>query len=90
MSTENRDEHQLRSAGQRKINLIWESTQATIAIAVTLSTVAASVYLSLQSDKTAYTFLTNILFVVIGFYFGRTNHNRTGGIGGGIAGNRSA
>ncbi len=70
--------------GRRRINILWELTQALIALTVTSSTVYASVVITLRSDmdKTAFIFLTNVLFVVIGFYFGRTNHQRVGGVGG--------
>ncbi len=70
------------TAGQRHINRVWEGTQAVIAISVVLATLYAAVFVQ-NMDKAAFTFLTNVLFVVIGFYFGRTNHTRTGGVGGG-------
>jgi len=73
-----------RALGQRLINAIWEITQALIALTVTGSVIYASVKLSLQAgseDKTAFIFMTNVLFTVIGFYFGRTNHQKTGGVG---------
>lgn len=60
--------------GQRRINLIWEATQATIAVAVTISTVAGA----LMGVESAV--LSNSFFLVVGFYFGRTNHQRIGGI----------
>ena len=78
------DELAKRALGQRKINTIWEVTQAFIAITVTVAVLFASVKITLKSDmdKTGFIFLTNILFVIIGFYFGRTNHQKIGGIGG--------
>lgn len=62
------------TASQRKINLIWEVTQALIAVSVVMSNVLAVFYLPIES-----TILSNAFFLVIGFYFGRTNHLRTGG-----------
>ncbi len=80
-------EQDLRTAGQRRINGIWEGTQALIAVCVVLATLYSAVFVP-GIDKAAFTFLTNVLFVVIGFYFGRTNHQRTGGVGGESAGPR--
>lgn len=60
---------------QRRINLIWEVTQAVIAITVVGANVAAAFLLTLQNQL-----LGNAFFLVIGFYFGRTNHARSGGM----------
>ncbi len=67
------------TAGQRRINGIWEMTQAIIAVFVVVATLYAAVFVK-DLDKAAFTFLTNVLFVVVGFYFGRTNHTRPSGI----------
>jgi len=77
-----------RTAGQRVINAIWECTQAFIAIVVTSSTLYASVQLVLKGEKmeAAFLLLSNAFFLVIGFYFGRTNHTRMGGVGANEAG----
>lgn len=71
--------HQL---AQRQINRIWELTQATIAILVTTSTliVASSLATEDSTNTSAFILLSNSFFLVIGFYFGRTNHTRTGGL----------
>lgn len=74
-----------RTAGQRTINVLWEVTQAIIAIAVTLDTLYVAGQLALivsggKSDS-AFLLLSNAFFLVIGFYFGRTNHQRMGGVG---------
>lgn len=61
--------------GQRKVNLIWELTQAGISVLIT----GAVVYCAVQripSDN-----LANAFFLIIGFYFSRTNHQAIGGIG---------
>jgi len=73
----------LRTAGQRRVNILWEVTQAVIAIAVTTSTlwVAGSLARQQSSDMAAFLLLSNAFFLVIGFYFGRTNHARQGGVG---------
>lgn len=69
--------------GQRRINLLWEVTQSLIALVVTSSTlyVAAKRSSSSPSETAAFLLLSNGFFLVIGFYFGRTNHSRTGGVG---------
>lgn len=70
------------SLGQRRVNLIWEFTQATIAVGVTIATLWASTALTLRGDagEAAFLLLSNSFFLVIGFYFGRTNHQRIGGV----------
>lgn len=56
---------------QNTIYLMWEGTQALVAI----SLVMATIYSSLFSAEVPET-LKNALFIVMGFYFGRTNHAR--------------
>lgn len=87
-------EHQieLKSRGQRRVNLIWECSQAVIAqavIGVVLYMAGKIVVAAISPDAperivnlaiTAFVFLSNISSMVIGFYFGRTNHEKTGGV----------
>lgn len=54
------------------INYMWEVTQAFLAVSLT----GATIYSALSSDGIVPETLTNALFVVLGFYFGRTNHSR--------------
>lgn len=61
--------------GQRRINLIWECTQAAVAITVTLAMVSTA-FTNNKNDT-----LTNAFFLIVGFYFSRTNHTQVGGIG---------
>lgn len=80
-------------AGQRRVNLIWETMQAVIAAAVVGSSLVVSARIALlvliptATEKqtaianTAYMLISNLVSLVIGFYFGRTNHTRTGGVG---------
>lgn len=72
----------LTVAGQRRINLIWELTQAFIAIIVILSNMVAALY-NVFHGKTIDVplILSSSLFLVIGFYFSRTNHAQIGGTG---------
>ena len=67
-------EENRHSASQRQVNKIWEITQAFIAISVTLSSIYAAVNV-IESQL-----LNNSFFLVIGFYFGRNNHQRIGGV----------
>lgn len=73
----------LTKAGQRRINMVWELTQAYIAVIVVTCNMAAGMIFSLQKkDFSEYPFiLSSSLFLVIGFYFSRTNHTATGGVG---------
>ncbi len=65
----------ITTAGQRRINLIWEVTQSIIAIGVT----SAAIYASVTNIESQV--LTNAFFLIIGFYYSRTNHQAIGGIG---------
>lgn len=66
----------LVTAGQRKVNLIWETTQALIAV------ISVGGYITLiVKHIDVPTTLDNLLFVIITFYFARTNHTRVGGVG---------
>lgn len=69
------EQEDITLAGQRKVNLIWEYTQAMIAIAITLAMIASALL------KIENTTVTNSFFLVVGFYFSRTNHAAIGGIG---------
>jgi hypothetical protein len=82
-------EQDLRTAGQREINLIWERTQRHIALfVVVLAGTVSSIVVVASVVKgggepsslvlAAFTLLSNISFLVAGFYFGRTNHARIG------------
>ena len=81
-------------AGQRMVNLIWETVQAIIALTV----VAAALYIAgriallvvgerdpterqLSMAMAAFLLVSNLVSLICGFYFGRTNHQKTGGVG---------
>jgi hypothetical protein len=66
-------------AGQRHINLIWESTQAVIAVAVT----GAVIFAALQGKDSVL--LGNAFTLIIAIYFVRMNHTKVGGVGPGSA-----
>lgn len=65
----------ITTASQRVINLIWEYTQAIIAVIITIAIIYTAV-LKIISEP-----ITNAFFLIIGFYFSRTNHQAVGGIG---------
>ncbi len=73
----------LRTKGQRVINSRWEWTQTIIAVVVAIETVTVCSYLIIQGRSTdlAFQLLSNAFFFVIGTYFQRTNHVKTGGVG---------
>jgi len=76
----------LTTAGQRRINLIWEYTQAAIAIMVILANVIVGAARGLGFAGPGATeeyplILSSSLFLIVGFYFSRTNHAAIGGVG---------
>lgn len=66
----------LTTAGQRRINLIWEYTQAIIAISV-VGTAMVCVVMSKALPEA----LIGLVFSVVGTYFSRTNYASIGGVG---------
>lgn len=84
-SAEERAQQAFKTAGQRRVNLIWEYSQAGIAIMVVFANVVyafiqtlipGAAQLAAASGQSGL--LANAFFLVIGFYFGRTNHARIG------------
>lgn len=77
--------HDRMVAGQRQVNVIWEYTQATIALLVTVSNIGAASYVILKAQgadvQMAMLMLSGSFNLIIGFYFARTNHTAIGGIG---------
>lgn len=72
----------LTTAGQRRVNLIWEYTQAAIAVLVVSANMGAALYNTIQGKPGEVSMiLSSALFLVVGFYFARTNHQAIGGIG---------
>ena len=75
--------------GQRTVNMIWETTQMHIALAVIWTSLivggvlaVAGKYLGTTDVQlAAIVFLFGVANLVTGFYFGRTNHTRQGGVG---------
>ena len=83
------DADALRVAGQRAINLIWEQTQKRLAQSVIFAALIVAGGLAVfgkwlgspDLQLAAVVFLFGVANLVTGFYFGRTNHQRTGGVG---------
>lgn len=77
-------EEERHYAGQRYINKIWEFTQAFIAVAITIASLIVSAHLAVwgtvDAQTASFVFIYGVANLVIGFYFGRTNHSRPGRI----------
>jgi hypothetical protein len=81
----------LTYAGQRNINVIWETTQGKIALYVILGTMVIDGLAVLISIATGHEmsaavalalgFVNSLATGVVSFYFSRTNHTQTGGVG---------
>lgn len=81
-TTAEEDRHSL---GQRTINAVWENTQRWIALAVTGTSLSVAAWLAIMGatesvQTAALVFVFGVANLVIGFYFGRTNHQRVGGV----------
>jgi len=78
------EEQDRGTAGQRAINAIWETTQRQVAILVIGMAVVVAAGLAAfgapEAQVAAFAFLYGAANLVIGFYFGRTNHQRVGGV----------
>lgn len=81
------EEENIVTAGQRRVNIMWESTQRLIALIITCFTTMAlfivAVGIRQVDDKQANALmqLVAMTLLVLGFYFSRTNHTNTGGTG---------
>lgn len=80
------------TASQRRVNLIWEGTQAVIALIVVCTVMYVAATLALRNHEptdvaakaaaiTAFLLLSNVVFLILGFYYGRVNHQNVGGVG---------
>lgn len=76
------EEEDRATYGQRRINLIWERTQATVAIGVSFTTLGVCAFLTVygRGSEGAFLLLSNVFFLVVGTYFQRTNHTKVGGV----------
>lgn len=69
-------EQDRKTAGQRNVNIIWELTQALIAVGIT----AAEIYVSIMGKPSPS--IDNAFTLIVAIYFVRMNHTKTGGVGG--------
>lgn len=69
------EQEDLVTAGQRKINILWETTQSVIAVGITGATIYCAIY-GITSPV-----LNNAFFLVVSMYLVRTNHHLIGGVG---------
>jgi hypothetical protein len=82
-ATESEKQTGLVREGQRRINLIWEYTQAIIALCVVIVTlfVAAWMVIKGRAGEQIPTIFAVAFGTIVGFYFARTNHSNIGGVG---------
>ena len=81
----------LTTAGQRAINVVWETTQAKIALYVIVGTMVIDGGTILAAVATGHDltaavglalgFVNSLATGVVSFYFSRTNHAAIGGVG---------
>lgn len=79
-TTREEDRH---TASQRSINRWWEVTQSILAVSIVVSAEVVCILIIMYIDElasSAFTFVATTVGTVIGFYFGRTNHQRVGGV----------
>jgi len=75
MSATTTSQQDLVTAGQRRVNLIWESVQGLIAVMITGAVIFNGFY---EVDSPV---LNNAFFLIVSMYFVRTNHVLMGGTG---------
>lgn len=69
-------EQSKRSAGQRRVNLTWELTQSFMAVALTMAEIYCAIHdINAKALDVAFG-------AIVTMYFIRTNHHKTGGVGG--------
>lgn len=80
---QSRVERQVAKAGHRRISMIGEYTQAYIAIATVTAAITVALIQSRAVGQTVFpAVLSDMLFLVVGFYFSRGNGSQNaGGIG---------
>lgn len=82
LPAETTEQQDITHAGQRRINLIWEYTQAFLALFMTVAVTGLGVFLAVQGRiDDVPPFLTLMVGLIIGTYFQRTNHEKIGGTG---------
>ena len=72
------------TAGQRKVNLIWEYTQSIVTLVVVMTNMIVAAINAIRKVGMVDShpvILSSSLFLILGFYYSRTNHAAIGGIG---------
>lgn len=67
-------EEDRHSLGQRRVNIIWEATQASIALIVTLALIYVTI-MGIDAQR-----LGDAFTLIVALYFVRTNHTKVGGV----------
>lgn len=85
------EQEDMVTAGQRRVNIIWEKTQRFIALGVTVATLLINMFITVAAtifraelsvtQLIGVTNLNALSMLITGFYFARTNHTNIGGIG---------
>lgn len=82
-TTSEEDRH---TRGQRSVNLLWEITQAVLSYGIIGVTLYVDARIAVGNVEIAANRLSALMQLnvmaglVIGFYFGRTNHQNVGGV----------
>lgn len=69
----------LEAQRRNQINMLWEYTQAGLAGGIVLTFLILTIVIALDNPSEADTLIAGLgvfVGVVLGFYFGRTNHSR--------------
>lgn len=70
------------TAGQRRVNMIWEVTQAVIAVTVVAATMGTAMFQVFNGRLDQIPTIFSFAFgTIVGAYFQRTNHTAIGGVG---------
>lgn len=84
--THDTEDHRQAETSQKDIAIL--TVRSTVAVAGIAALFGAYLGIIESVRMGAFVFLYGIANLVIGFYFGRTNHQRVGGPGGDKAGSR--
>jgi hypothetical protein len=74
----------LTTAGQRRVNLIWEYTQSFVTLLVVATNMVVAGVNAISGTGVVRehpVILSSSLFLILGFYYSRTNHAAIGGTG---------
>ena len=84
------EQEDMVTAGQRRVNILWEKTQRVIALSVVFATLMVNIFVTISvmagmeikvPQLVGVANLNSLANLIVGFYFARTNHSNIGGIG---------